>query len=274
MPARTHLCLIHEKLSPLLAARAYLSFCCAESCRVERSTESGEWSETLVARAAPQPQQGAHLPSSAADAQLREVLRPASDPLILRCLEALESGPRSGGDGGGGSCVRQQLARAWGWLLGGGGGEVRWLPTGCLRLLGTLCQVGGAPHSNAHVVVGNLLIDELLDFNASCVGGCPCDAVAAELRPVWDGLATPCTRSRCRALQHSSACCIRSPHMLARRRRAQVRPAHTLIAADFTQLPEVAVGGAGAPLVATTVRACSGRGGVASGGLLRDVGAC
>lgn len=33
----------------------------------------------------------------------------------------------------------------------------------------------------------------------------------------------------------------------------QARPSHTLIAADFDQLPEVAVAGVNAPLVATTV---------------------
>ncbi len=34
----------------------------------------------------------------------------------------------------------------------------------------------------------------------------------------------------------------------------QARPSHTLIAADFDELPEVAVAGVNAPLVATTVR--------------------
>lgn len=79
-----------------------------------------------------------------------ELLQPASDPLILRCLEALEDAEGGGADGspsrgsssnskGGGLALA--AARAWRRLVGEATDEVRWLPTGCIQLLDTLHKV-------------------------------------------------------------------------------------------------------------------------------------
>jgi hypothetical protein len=74
-----------------------------------------------------------------------EVLQPASDPLILRCLAALEatSGSSAGASSQQASSLALAAARLWQRLLGAASGTVQWLPTGCLQLLDTLVQVGG-----------------------------------------------------------------------------------------------------------------------------------
>lgn len=74
-----------------------------------------------------------------------EVLQPASDPLILRCLAALEatSGSSASASSQQASSLALAAVRLWQRLLGAASGDVRWLPTGCLQLLDTLMQVGG-----------------------------------------------------------------------------------------------------------------------------------
>lgn len=66
--------------------------------------------------------------------------RCANFPACSQAVEAAE-----GDSGGGGklkSGVALAAARAWRRLVGEATAEVRWLPTGCLRLLDTLHQVG------------------------------------------------------------------------------------------------------------------------------------
>ena len=89
---------------------------------------------------------------AAGEGEAFELLQPASDPLILRCLEAAEESEGAGADGsprsssgsssssvGGG--LATAAARAWRRLVGEATGEVRWLPTGCVQLLDTLHTV-------------------------------------------------------------------------------------------------------------------------------------
>lgn len=101
-------------------------------------------------------------------------------------------------------------ARAWRRLVGEATDEVRWLPTGCLRLLDTLQQVGWG--------------QDLEPTAAACM--CHPPLPGAELVSKRVPLCS---------------CPV------------QARPNHTLIAADFDELPEVAVAGVNAPLVASTV---------------------
>lgn len=102
---------------------------------------STEWQQTLVA--------AEELPDSSNWQQRHlELLAPATDPLIRRCLravEALEAERANGGASGGGGARRTGLAlaaaRVWRRLMGEATEEIRWLPTGCLQLLDTLRQV-------------------------------------------------------------------------------------------------------------------------------------
>lgn len=141
-----------------------------------RDVGSSEWQQTLVAELHAGHEHSSNGGGGGAGAYL-ELLQPATDPLIQRCLQALAEEEEEGG-GGGAPNLKQGLAlsaaRAWRRILGEATDEVRWLPTGCLALLDTL---------------------------------------------------------------------------------QRARPSHTLIAADFDRLPEVAVAGINAPLVATTVSA-------------------
>ena len=116
-------------------------------CRVRRDMSSAQWQQTLVAQADLRealPAWRRHHPATGGDCF--ELLQAAADPLILRCLAAMEE--RSGGGsegagatGRGGSGLALAAARAWRRLVGEGTGEMRWLPTGCLQLLDTLHQV-------------------------------------------------------------------------------------------------------------------------------------
>ncbi|GBF96788.1 hypothetical protein Rsub_09644 [Raphidocelis subcapitata] len=71
-----------------------------------------------------------------------EELRPASDPLVARCMAAVlgpEAGGGGGGGGGGNASGRSWLQRVVDAALGSGGGpEAVWLPTRCLELLDAL----------------------------------------------------------------------------------------------------------------------------------------
>ncbi|EFN53988.1 hypothetical protein CHLNCDRAFT_25175, partial [Chlorella variabilis] len=114
--------------------------------RVRRDMSSAQWQQTLVAQADLRealPAWRRHHPATGGDCF--ELLQAAADPLILRCLAAMEE--RSGGGsegagatGRGGSGLALAAARAWRRLVGEGTGEMRWLPTGCLQLLDTLHQ--------------------------------------------------------------------------------------------------------------------------------------
>lgn len=81
-----------------------------------------------------------------------EVLQPLTDPLILHCMEAADAA--AAGDGHGDSNASgSNSSSSGGWtgrlasalhrVLAGAAGEVLWLPTGCLKLVGTLHQVRG-----------------------------------------------------------------------------------------------------------------------------------
>ena len=115
-------------------------------CRVWRDRGSGSvWQQTLVAVGGADA--GQH-PEAGEGEAFFELLQPASDPIILRCLEALEEAEESGADGSAGSNgssigggLALAAARAWRRLLGEATGKVRWLPTGCVQLLDTLHKV-------------------------------------------------------------------------------------------------------------------------------------
>lgn len=72
-----------------------------------------------------------------------EVLAPADDALVRRCMACLDEADaeQAGSSGRGGGGMADRLAAAARRLLAGAAGEAVWLPTGCLRLLDTLHTV-------------------------------------------------------------------------------------------------------------------------------------
>ncbi|KAL4452506.1 hypothetical protein ABPG75_008168 [Micractinium tetrahymenae] len=141
--------------------------------RVWRDMGSSEWQQTLVAEGDPHGDLAdwAQHHRQGGGGALIELLQPASDPLIRRCLQAMHAADSSADSSSRKTGLALSAARAWRRLVGEATEEVRWLPTGCLQLLDTL---------------------------------------------------------------------------------RQARLSHTLIAADFDQLPEVVIAGVNAPLVAST----------------------
>ncbi|PRW05767.1 S-adenosyl-L-methionine-dependent methyltransferase [Chlorella sorokiniana] len=142
--------------------------------RVWRDMGSAEWQQTLVAESDRYEDLGqwSQHHSRGGEGDYFELVQPAADPLIRRCLQAVQACDASAdASGARKSGLALTMARGWRKLVGEATDEVRWLPTGCLQLLDTL---------------------------------------------------------------------------------QRARPSHTLIAADFDALPEVAVAGINAPLVATT----------------------
>ncbi|GAB4824262.1 hypothetical protein N2152v2_011308 [Parachlorella kessleri] len=77
-----------------------------------------------------------------------EVLQPATDPLILRCLDAFEQQPASEASSGGGPAWTLPPLQRWldALLVGDPEGEAVYLPTGCLQLLDTLHRVRPRHH--------------------------------------------------------------------------------------------------------------------------------
>jgi hypothetical protein len=97
--------------------------------RAWREAPGEAWRQTMVAARRRAPGAGPPRPE--------EVLAPAEDPLLLRCLQAWEEGERARRGGGGG--VRAALAAALRRAMGGAGaGEAVFLPTGALKLFDTL----------------------------------------------------------------------------------------------------------------------------------------
>lgn len=127
-------------------------------CRVVRPDRNSAWQQMAVQAAAPaegpaQQQQQQHgSPGGQSPGRHRQqqpqysdLLLPATDPLIQRCLQALQlSGSADGGDGagggssGGGKGLASWLQRALGLEDGESSQNNVWLPTRCLQLLETL----------------------------------------------------------------------------------------------------------------------------------------
>jgi len=130
---------------------------CAAYCRVIRQGPNTPWQQVAVQAAAVKQQQDGSSKGSIQQSrstrqqqqqqeQYSEVLQPPDDPLIQRCMQALQLSPSSHSSGSNGSSSNGSSSGLAAWLQRALGLEDEqsslqnniWLPTRCLQLLETL----------------------------------------------------------------------------------------------------------------------------------------